>query len=220
MLARVERWLPLAGVAAVVLWVVGVFVIESVAPGGDASADEILAYLDDDDTTIFTGAFLFALGTAFFVWFLGALRAAFLAAEGPPGRLTAIAFAGGVGKAVFDFGVMGAMAAGALAADEAESLAPEAAQTLFFVDDAFFIGAEFMALVFMAAAGAVVLTTRALPVWLGWLALVIALGLLVVPIGWAFLLFGVPLWVLLASIVLFVRPAGVAAGESAVPPRA
>jgi hypothetical protein len=220
MLARVERWLPLAGVAAVVLWIVGVFVIESVSPGGDASADEILAYLDDDDTTIFAGAFLFALGTAFFVWFLGALRAAFLAAEGPPGRLTAIAFAGGVGKAVFDFGVMGAMAAGALAADEAESLAPEAAQTLFFVDDAFFIGAEFMALVFMAAAGAVVLTTRALPVWLGWLALVIALGLLVVPIGWAFLLFGVPLWVLLASIVLFVRPAGVAAGESPVPPRA
>jgi hypothetical protein len=218
--ARLERWLPLTGVIAVVLWLIGVFVIESEAPEGDASAIEILAYLDDEDTTIFAGAFLFTLGTAFFVWFLGSLRAAFLAAEGQPGRLTAIAFAGGVGKAVFDMGVMGGMAAGPLAADEAESLSPQAAQTLFFLDDAFFIGAEFMALVFMAAAGAVVLTTRALPVWLGWLALVIAIGLLIVPIGWAFLLFGVPLWVLLASIMLFMRPAGVAAGESPLPRRA
>jgi hypothetical protein len=204
-IARVDRWLPLAGVAAVALWIAGVVVIETASPGNDASPDEILAYFDDDDTTIFTGAFLFALGTAFFVWFLGALRGAFLAAEGAPGRLTAVAFAGGIGKAVFDLGVMGAMSAGAIAADEAESLTPEAAQTLFFVDDAFFVGAEFMALVFMAAAGAVVVTTRALPVWLGWLALVIAVGLLVVPVAWVFLLVGVPLWVLLASVLLFMR---------------
>jgi hypothetical protein len=220
MTARVARWLPLTGVVAVVLWLVGVFVLESASPGADASPDEILAYFDDDDTTIFTGALLFALGTAFFVAFLGSLRATFLTAEGQPGRLTSVAFAGGVGKAVFDMGVVGGFAAGAVAADEAEPLGPQTAQTLFFVDDAFFIGAEFMALVFMAAAGAVVLTTRALPVWLGWLALVIAIGLLIVPIGWAFLLFGVPLWVLLASIMLFMRPAGVAAGESPLPRRA
>lgn len=204
-MTRYDRWMPLTGVVAVALWIIGVFVIESASPGDDASADEILAYFDDDAASIFVGVFLFSLGTAFFVWFLGSLRAAFLNAEGPPGRLTAVAFAGGVGKAVFDMGVMGGMAAGAIAADEADSLAPEAAQTLFFVDDAFFIGAEFMAFVFMAAAGALILIRRALPVWLGWLALVLALGLLVVPIGWAFLLFGVPLWVLLASVVLFLR---------------
>jgi hypothetical protein len=217
------QWLPLTGVVAVALWIIGVFVLESASPGGDASADEILAYFEDDTTSIYAGAFLFSLGTAFFVWFLGSLRAAFLAAEGQPGRLTAIVFAGGLGKAVFDMGVMGGFVAGALAADEADPLAPEAAQTLFFVDDAFFIGAEFMAFVFMSATGVLILMRRALPVWLGWLALLIALGLLVFPIGWAFLLFGVPLWVLLASVTLFLRASalpGEPPARAATPPPA
>lgn len=220
MTARFERWMALTGVVAVALWIIGVFVLESVSPGDDASAFEILAYFDDDSTSIFIGAFLLALGTAFFLWFAGILRAALHAAEGPPGRLTAIVFAGAVGKAVFDMGFAGAAAAGALAADEADDLSPQGAQALFFIDDAFFIGAEFMAVVFMAAAAATILTTRALPVWLGWLALVIALGLLVVPIGWAFLLFGVPLWVLLASVILFLRASRPPAGDTAMPPPA
>jgi hypothetical protein len=218
MAARFERWMALTGVLAVALWIIGVFVIESASPGSDATAFEILEYFDDDSTSIFVGGFLFALGTAFFVWFLGILRAAFFAAEGQPGRVTAVAFAGGVGKAVFDMGVIGGTVAGALAADESDDLTPQAAQALFFVDDAFFIGAEFMALVFMAAAGAVILWRRALPVWLGWLALLIALGLLVVPIGWAFLLFGVPLWVLLASVILFLRASGAQVAEAPEPP--
>jgi hypothetical protein len=219
-MTRYDRWLPLTGIVAVVLWVVGVFVLESASPGGDATAFEILEYFDQDSTSIFIGAFLFLLGTAFFVWFLGSLRAAFLAREGQPGRLTAVAFAGGLGKAVFDMGVMGGLVAGALAADESDDLSPQAAQSLFFLDDAFFIGAEFMALVFMAAAGAVILITRALPVWLGWLAFLIALGLLIVPIGWAFLLFGVPLWVLLASVMLFLRGGEPTTAAAPVPPPA
>jgi hypothetical protein len=90
--------------------------------------------------------------------------------EGEPGRLAGVAFAGGVGKAVFDMGVIGGSAAGAIAADESDNLTPQSAQALFFFNDAFFIGAEFMALVFMTAAGAVILWRRALSVWLGWLA--------------------------------------------------
>lgn len=213
------RWLPLTGVVAVVLWIVGVIVLENASPGEDASAAEILAYFEEDETSIFIGAFLFALGTAFFVWFLGSLREVFLGAEGQPGRLTAVAFAGGLGKAVFDMGVMGGVAAGAIAADEADDLSPEAAQALSSFDTAFFVGAEFMAFVFMTAAGAVILTTRAMPVWLGWLGLLVALGLLVFPIGWAFLLFGVPLWVLLASVILFARASN-PAGQTTTPPPA
>src|SRR5918992_4610463 len=109
MMARVDRWMPLTGVVAVALWIIGVFVLESVSPDGE-SGEEILAYLDDEDTSIFIGAFLIALGTAFFLWFVGILRAALYAAEGPPGRLTAVAFAGAIGKAVFDMGLAGATA--------------------------------------------------------------------------------------------------------------
>jgi hypothetical protein len=202
-MARVERWLPLTGVVAVVLWVVGVFVLESVSPDREESARDILRYFDDESTTLLVGVFFFALGTVFFVWFLGSLRASFLAGEGVPGTATAIAFAGGVGKAVFDLAVVGNTAAGALAAEE--RLSPDAAQAIFWMDNTFFVGAQMMALVFMAASALVVLQTRVLPVWMGWLALLVALGLLIVPIGWVFLLFGVPLWVLLASVLLFLR---------------
>ena len=201
MTARWERLAALTGVVAVALWIAGVFTIESVSPEDEDSAEALLAYFEDEGTTLLVGAFLFALGTAFFVWFLGSLRTTFLAGEGVPGRVTGIAFAGGIGKAVFDLGVVGGIAAGAIGADE--ELTPEAAQAIFWMDDAFFVGAEFMALVFMAASALVVLRTRVLPAWMGWLAAVIALGLLVVPVGWAFLLFGLPIWVLLASVLIW-----------------
>jgi hypothetical protein len=134
------------------------------------------------------------------------------------GTTTAIAFGGGLGKAVFDLAVVGNTAAGALAAEE--GLTPAAAQAIFWMDDTFFVGAQMMALVFMAASAMIVLRTRVLPVWMGWLALLIALGLLIVPIGWAFLLFGVPLWVLLASVILFLRASRVPADVTAAPPPA
>jgi hypothetical protein len=203
MALRVGRWLPLTGAVAVVLWVVGVFVLESVSPDDEEAAADILAYFDDESTTLLVGVFFFALGTVFFVWFLGSLRAAFLTGEGVPGTATAIALAGGLGKAVFDLAVVGNTAAGALSAEE--GLTPEAAQAIFWMDNTFFVGAQMMALVFMAASALVVLQTRVLPVWMGWLAALIALGLLIVPIGWVFLLFGVPLWVLLASVLLYLR---------------
>ena len=206
MTTRWDRPALLTGAVAVALWVVGVIVLESARPGDDASPEEILGFFADETNTIYVGAFLFALGTAFFVWFLGSLRAVFAAAEGLPERVTGIAFAGGLGKAVFDLGVMGGFVAGAIASDE--GLTPDAAQAMFFMDDAFFLGAEFMALVFMLASALLVLRTLVLPAWMGWLAIAIAIGLLIVPIGWVFLLFGLPLWVLLASVLLFVRASG------------
>ena len=211
---RWERLAPLTGVVAVVLWIIGIFVLESGSPDSDAAPAEIVREFDDNFVEIAAGGSLFALGTLLFLWFLGSLRAHLLRAEGEPGRVTAIMFAAGLGKAVFDLGLVGALVAGAIAAEEADAgLTPEAAQALAWGDEAFFIGAEFMAVLLMAAAGLVVLRTRALPVWLGWLALVIALGLLIIPIGWAFLLFGLPLWVLLASVMLYTR-----IGRLALPP--
>jgi hypothetical protein len=69
----------------------------------------------------------------------------------------------------------------------------------------------------LAASALIVLRTGVLPVWMGWLELLIALGLLIVPIGWAFLLFGVPLWLLLASVLLYVRATALP-GETAARP--
>ena len=47
---------------------------------------------------------------------------------------------------------------------------------------------------------------RTLPRWYGWLSLALALLLLILPIGWAGFIFGFPLWLLLTSLLLYLRP--------------
>jgi type IV secretory pathway TrbD component len=47
------------------------------------------------------------------------------------------------------------------------------------------------------------LRTGSLPRWLAWVSLVVALALIILPIGWAALLFGFPLWVLVVSFLLW-----------------
>jgi len=94
----VERLTPLAGVLAVVGWVIGMLV------SGDISSKdkgpEILAYYQAHDGRMIAGGVIWLIGTALFLWFLGSLRSRLLAAEGPEGRLTAVAFAGGVATAI------------------------------------------------------------------------------------------------------------------------
>ena len=202
--ARWERLGPLAGIVAVVLLVVGVFIIESGgAPGEDATPQEYLAYYQDDDDRILLGGVLFQLGAAFFIWFLGNLRARLAAAEGAVGRLTAIAFGGGLAAATCALLLPGPDEAGALSKDE---ITPDAAIVFNNLGDAFFIGAEFAAAVLLAATGVLALTTRVLPRWLGWVSLALALVLAIAPIGWAALIFGVPLWTIAVSLLLFMRP--------------
>ena len=202
---RWERLGPLAGIVAVALFVVGIVVIESGgAPDADATPEEYLGYYRDDDDRILIGGVLFQLGAAFFIWFLGHLRARLAAAEGGVQRLTAIAFGGGLAAATCALLLPGPDEAGALSKNE---ITPDAAVAFNNLGDAFFIGAEFAAAVLLAATGLVVLATRALPRWLGWASLVIALWLVIAPVGWAALIFAVPLWTIVVSVLLYMRPA-------------
>jgi hypothetical protein len=59
--------------------------------------------------------------------------------------------------------------------------------------------------VLILATGMVVLRTRALPVWLGWVSLGVGLWLLIPPIGWAALISAFPLWVIVVSLLLYRR---------------
>jgi hypothetical protein len=123
--------------------------------------------------------------------------------DGPTRILTAIAFAGGVGVVLFLLALPGADMSGALNNDE---LSADAALTLSNIEDIFFLGAELSAVPFLAGTGLLVLRLRFLPAWYGWLSLVLALLLAILPIGWAALLFAFPLWVLLTSVLLYLRP--------------
>ena len=201
-----ERLAALAGPVAVVLWVLGIVIREaSNLPDDEASGDQVLGWYASDENTILTAGFIFMLGALFFLVFLGALRVRLLGAEGPVGFLTAIAYASGVAVAVCLLLLPGPDISAALANEE---LTGDAALALNNLGDIFFLGAELSAALMLAATGLVLIRTRVLPGWLGWLSLVIALWLLIVPVGWAGLLLGFTLWTLLVGVLLWLRPAG------------
>jgi hypothetical protein len=195
---RWERYAALSGVIAVVLWVVGLLV------GGDVTnkdeAARILAAVKDHDARILVGGLIWTVGTAFFIWFLGVLRSRMYVAEGGTARLTATGFAGGVATAICIALAPGGDMAAALNKNDIDA---SAASALHNMGDAFFIGAEYLLPVLLVAAGLLALRTGLLPKWLAWVSFLIALVLLIGPIGWAALIFAFPLWVLVVSVLLW-----------------
>lgn len=196
-----ERWVhhaPLTGVAAVVLWVVGLLV------GGDKTNKDkgvdILAAVRDNSNQILLGASLFLLGTALFIWFLGTLRSRLLAGEGEPGRLAATAYGAGIAMAACVALVPGPDMAMAINKDDID---PSAASAMHNLGDAFFVAAEYLAPVLLVATALAALRFGVLPRWLAWVSLLIALVLLIGPIGWAALIFAFPLWVLVVSVMVW-----------------
>lgn len=194
-----DHYVPFTGVLAVVLWVIGIIVLETAVEMKDPA--RLLDSYRNEESSILLGGFLWVLGTFFFFWFLGSLRAHLAATEGGVRQLTALAFGGGVAAAVFGFAMPGPDMAAAIA-DDAD-LSGAAAEAIRVVADTFFLGAEMSAAVLLAASGIHALRTGSLPRWLAWVSLVIALALIILPIGWAALLFAFPLWVLAVSYLLW-----------------
>jgi hypothetical protein len=211
---RWERLQPLTGVLAVGLWVIGVALSESVQPAGD-SAEDVLSNFQENGGTILAGGFIFQLGCLFFIWFLGTLWARLRWAEGGTGRLATTAFGGGLATAVFLLLAPGADMAGAL---NNEEIAASTAEAVRVVEDVFVSGAALSAAVVVTAVALVTILTGALPRWVGWVSFALALWLLIPFVGWAGLLFGFPLWVLLVSFYLWRAATGVVTTERTAPP--
>jgi hypothetical protein len=206
-----ERFAPLSGVVAVVLWVIAVILIESAGPPDeDEGAQVVLDYFDENSGRILAGAFLFMLGTAIFLWFLGTLRARIHRNEGDVGRISSIFFAAGIVTAAMLMGFVAPQGAAAFAAQEIEAgFEPAAAQALSVLDDGFFIAAEASLVVFFLAAAIAAFRTRAIPAWLAWASVVLAVAAVLPWVGWAVVIWGLPLWVLVVSVWTFMRPAAV-----------
>ena len=201
-----ERLAALAGVVAVALWVIGLLIQESTdMPGDEPTGEQVLAWYAGDENAILAAGFVFMLGALFFLVFLGALRVRLLSGEGPVGFLTAIAYTAGIAVGIFLLMLPAPDMAAALSNDE---LTPDAALAVNSLGDMFFLGAELTAALLLAATGLLFIQTRVLPAWLGWASLVLALIMLVPPIGWAGLLLGLPLWTVLVGVLLWMRPAG------------
>jgi hypothetical protein len=208
-----QRWsvlAPLTGVAFVVL-VVLAFIVGGSTPDINDSPEKILRYYNNHDSKQMFAAFLLALGTVFFFFFLGVLRAALRAGETRVSRLSAVAFGGGI---VLGLGILSFAGFTFALADAADHLTPDAAQALNTLNSDFFFPIAAGLATLMIATAISSLGSGVLPAWAGWTALVLGIAA-ITPLGFfAFLLFG--LWTLVVSIVLW----RAAAPAAAAPPPA
>ncbi len=201
---RFHRRSLLAGPAAVVLWAAGVITIAAVPDNlsDSASDQQILAWVQGSSNDLLLGGWLFMLGCLCFIWFCAVLRAQYLAAEGEPGTVATIAFAGGVAGAVFG---MLFPAGDIAAAINKNDISAATAGAFHRSSDAFFVAAELAVILLMAATAVIAFRTQALPRWWGVVSILLAIVLVIGPIGWAGLIFGMPLWTIGATIIVAAR---------------
>ena len=134
MTSKWERWATLAGALAVPFWLAGVILISAKAKGSEGPA--ILASYHQHSDAILLAGLLWSIGVVLFVWFLGSLRSHYLAAEGGDGRITALAYGGGLAAAVIAMLIPAADEVGALNKDKIDA---SGASVLHHFSDGFFV---------------------------------------------------------------------------------
>jgi hypothetical protein len=218
-----KQWKQLGaagGLAYVILQLLSQSLIQigGAEPAFAAPAADIVTFFQNRNPLLFNiGGYLSTLSAIPLLWFSGTLWAELQRHEEKPGWISAVAFAFGIVMTA----VLMAGSGWALAVFRInDGLNPEIARTLF--DQGNFMFATIWVAVagLLLAASVVALKDKALPRWLGWFGLLIALGLLVARAFWAtsglaflpYVLFWV--WLIATSIVL-IRRAGQAVPESA-----
>jgi hypothetical protein len=202
---RIERLVPLAGVLFTVIFAIG-FLTSGDTPDSDSPGAKVVEHYDDSGK-IFFGVIMLLLAGIVFMFFAGVLRR-HLAGRGPE-WLATVVFGGAV---VYAVGLGVFLSSQVALAEAADANQAAAAETLNVIDNNNFGPAVIGLAVVLLASAWHVLSTRSLPVWLGWIALLLGILAVAGPLGFiAFLLF--PLWVLAVSIVLF--RAGTAAAAPA-----
>lgn len=190
-----KRPLLLPAVLALVLWAVGLVLMHAVPDKIPAhpTDEQIFAWIKGNTTPILFGGWLWMVGCLAFLWFAALLRARLAEAEGPGSTYTSLAFAGAVATAVFGLLIVGGDVGAAI---DKDSLTASAAFTFHNSGDMFFVGAELMLIPFYLGTAVVALRTRVLPKWWALFSILLAVVLVIGPIGWAALIFGTPVWLL------------------------
>lgn len=177
---RYEQIAAASGFLLLGLSLIG-FVIAPPPPGAIDPVDKVASYFADNRGQILLQSYVWMLSAGAFLWFIGSLRSYLRSAEGGNGRLSAVAFGGGVAGITVSVATTMFWIALALGSDEA--VAPAVVQVSFDLGNVAFliIGVPFA--VMFAATGVVALRKHAFPVWLGWLSLALAVMYLVLPAG-------------------------------------
>jgi len=196
---RLSRLAPLTGVLFAVLTVVAIFT-GGETPDANASSAKVIAYYGAHRSGVETSAILFALAFLVLVLFAGSLRS-YLCRTATAEGLAAIVLAGAVIMAV------GAMTGGGVEyglAHNLSRLTPATAQTLNLLTNELFLPIIGGAFLFAIASGLAILRGAQLPKWLGWVAIVMGIAVLIPPVSFPVLLVFV-IWSVVVSIMIYLR---------------
>jgi hypothetical protein len=190
------RRMEWTGLAAIVLWVISIVVVNSGGvPAENASDAEYLAYVKSDATTIMVSGWIFMAGCAAFLWFAVVLRQRLAQAEGETRTLSTGAFVGAVLVGALMMLTPSGEIAAAIIAEEQEISASTVA-ALRHLGEAYLSAATFAATLLMLGSGLLALRTGLFPRPWAWFNLGLAGVLVIGPIGWAALLLALPVWVI------------------------
>jgi hypothetical protein len=162
------RLLPLLGILAVAL-VVAAVLIGGETPDTDAPLAEIVEFYTDKDSEIVAGSILLMLAAAALLTWSVQLRAALIRDEGGAGTRATLGFAGTV---IFAVGMAIFAGIGISLGDTPEKLDPTTLQTLHVLNMQMFPPLAIGTFLTLVGYGLAIIATRALPVWLGWIAVV------------------------------------------------
>jgi type IV secretory pathway TrbD component len=183
-----RRW-ALVGPLTVALWIVGLALLTHHQPGEHASGSEILAWYKAHTDSILLGGWLFMIGCLGFVLFV--------AGVGRRLALPVLALAGAAVAAVSGMLTAAVDVAGGL---DKSDITPATAATFHHAVDVFFITAELTAVLPLAVVAVIAWRTRGVPRWWAAFSGLVAVVLMIGPIGWIGLIFGVPIWTLGTSL--------------------
>ncbi len=200
--SRLERLAPLSGAGSVGLIIIGVLVFnyyEFLPP-----AEKIAEYLNGSSARVSTGGYIGSLAAVFLIWFAGSVRSALIEREKGTGRLSSIAFGGGLAASVaLGISFIGIFASG-LRAGAPGGIAPINAVAMYDLWSQLTgqLVSIFMA-VFIGATAVVSLRSGLFPAWFGWVSVLVAVGL-ITPFAYAMLAFAL-VWLLVVSIWLYLK---------------
>ena len=194
-----EWWVPLTGVAFIVIAIIG-GLIAGEPPDADSPVQEIVDHYADNKDAIEVGSFVGVAAVVLLVFFGAYLRSVLSAAEGPGGILSALAL---VSAAIVAVGLAIDITISIALAEAVDDIEPAAVQALQALWDNDFVPLALGSLIFLISTGLSILRHGALPKWLGWAALVLAvIGF--TPLGFVAFI-GAGLWIAVVSVMLTVR---------------
>jgi hypothetical protein len=198
---RARGLLPLFGVLAVGL-VVTSFVVIGETPDTDDPASKIAAFYTAHDSDMQAGGVILMIAAAaFLAWAVQARSLLFLAEGGSATRATM----GLVGSAVFAVGIAIFAGLNFALGDVPEKLDPATIQGIHVLSEDLFPPLAVGTTITLFGFGLATLATRALPVWLGWLAVVG--GVFAITPLWFVPFIALGVFIIVSSVLMATRPA-------------